>query len=354
MPPGTLTALRPRLPAGFRPRRVLFFGKNMARSRCTGALVHALQDHGLEVRWLNLSTMRRWLGMNRALRKARLICESFEPDLVFVFCRDLPLVLLEEFGQKVPTVLWVEEPLDDVDASHADYMRRADLVCLSNPAKRLWLREHGVLNMMFTMSGFSPRFHYPVRGRERRDLVFIGGPGRNGQRAEFLAEIARHCDTEVFGAGWEPYRRKYSSLRIGRPVKVAGFRRLCATSRIVLGLNQVNEDPLYFSNRTFLTLACRAFHLTRYVPGLEEVFQDGKHLAWYHDAEECIERIRHYLGAEDERLRIASQGHEFAMAHHQYRNRISQILTALRDGLDQSESAMPLRGTGSKPRLATQ
>lgn len=361
-PPGSprpLTGLRERLPPGFRPKRVLFFGKNMARSRCTGGLVDALERHGLEVRWLNLATMRRWVGMNHAVRKARRIFTEFAPDMVFVFCRDLPQVLLEEFGQKVPTVLWVEEPLDDLDATHAEYMRRADLVCLSNPAKRSWLAERGVRNMMFLMSGFSPRFHYPVRGRQRRDVVFIGGPGRNGQRASFLAEISEHCSTEVFGAGWEPYRRKYSSLRIGWPVKVAGFRRLCATSRIVLGLNQVNEDPHYFSNRTFLTLACRAFHLTRYVPGLEDVFRDGQHLVWYRDAEECIDKIRHYLGNETERLRIASAGQEFALAHHQYRHRISKILTALGEGQslgDQSQSLVSPRGVPSVPatRLASQ
>jgi len=43
-------------------RRVLFFGKSMARTRCSAALVAALREHGLAVRWRNLATLRRWTG----------------------------------------------------------------------------------------------------------------------------------------------------------------------------------------------------------------------------------------------------------------------------------------------------
>ena len=57
-------ALPRAVPAGLRDRlgpvrRVMFFGKNMSRTRCTGGLVDALQRHGVEVRWRNLVTMRR-------------------------------------------------------------------------------------------------------------------------------------------------------------------------------------------------------------------------------------------------------------------------------------------------------
>lgn len=338
-PPAPLALVTQRA-APVEPRRVLFFGKNMARSRCTGGLVHALRMHGLDVKWLNLATLRRWLGSERALRWARATYRSYRPDFVFVFCRDLSVVLLDEFRAEVPVVLWVEEPLDDLDAPMMDYMRRADLVCLSNPAHCQTLAQHGVDGMIFQMSGFSPTFHYPLKKQEpKRDVVFIGGPGRNGQRAEFLAQVSRECATEIYGVGWEEYKLKYPWLQVRRPVKVRGFRQLCATSRIVLGLNQVNCDPHYFSNRTFLTLACRAFHLTHYVPGLEQVFENGKHLVWYHSAEECA-RLIHALRNEPERRQtIAQAGHELVLERHQYRHRITEVLRALREGVPAGNEA---------------
>ena len=117
-------------------RRVLFFGKNMSRTRCTGALVDGLNGHGLRVRWQNYSTVRRWLT-NPKLAHAwvRHTFERFRPDMVMVFCRDLPLSLLQEFRAAAPVVLWVEEALHDLNPDHIEYMRHANLVCVSNPAR---------------------------------------------------------------------------------------------------------------------------------------------------------------------------------------------------------------------------
>ena len=71
-------------------RRVLFLGKSMSRTRCTGALVDSLRRHGVEVRWRNLVTLRRWFGAQIANKLVRAEFRSYKPDVVFVFFRDLP------------------------------------------------------------------------------------------------------------------------------------------------------------------------------------------------------------------------------------------------------------------------
>ncbi len=311
------------------PRRVLFFGKSMSRSRCTGGLVDALRGHGLQVRWVNMATQRRWFGGERAMRRARRVYESFRPDLVLVFCQDLPAPLLGEITGRTPVVLWIEERFDHLDPEMVDYMRQARLVCVSNPAHRDALHQQGVSQAVFLMSGFSPRYHFPAPPREpERDVVFVGGPGRHGDRARFVQRLSQHFDTEVFGVtdAWAPWA---DSVRVRPAVANRGLRRLCASSRVVLGLNQFNDDPLYFSNRTFLTLACGGFHVTHYVPGLETVFTDGEHLAWYRDVDECVEVIGRYLADPAARARIARQGHELVMDAHQYHHRVARILELL-------------------------
>jgi hypothetical protein len=158
-------------------RRVLFFGKSMSRSRCTGALVDAFERHGVDVRWRNLVTLRRWFGNRLAIKLARAEFRRYRPDVVFVFYRDLPVVLADEFRRTARLVIWCEEALEVLDGSIVDYFRLADLVCMSNPARFSWLRERGVDNMAFLMSGFSPRYHraWPVQPKVR-DVAFIGGP----------------------------------------------------------------------------------------------------------------------------------------------------------------------------------
>jgi spore maturation protein CgeB len=315
-------------------RRVLFFGKSMSRTRCSGGLVDALREHGLEVRWRNMATMRRWLGQRLAQKFVRSEFRRWQPDLVFVFFRDLPRQLLAEFAQETRTALWCEEALEDIDNTVVDYFRLADLVCMSNAARFSWLREQGLDNMLFLMSGFSPRYHHPSPpSAPQRDVAFIGGPGRKGQRAEFLARISARHDTEVFGLHWERWLRHHPDLRVRSSVRPSGYARVCATSRIVLGVNEVNDDLYYFSNRTWLTLACGGFHLTHYVPGLENVFTQGEHLCWFRNQDEAMTMLEYYLARDEERSRIAASGHALALAHHSYFHRMSRMLQVLREGL---------------------
>ncbi len=319
--------------ASRRPRKVMFFGKNMSRTRATGGLVEALRSEGLEVKWLNMATLRRWLGREYAVRYARHAFASYAPDLVFVFCRDLPFSLLQEFRQQTNCVIWVEEPLESIDQDYVDYLKAAHAVFMTNPSRFTWLRERGVHNTTFVMEGFSSSFHYPVeKPKVQRDVVFIGGPGRLGQRAEFLSRVAEHHDLAVYGKGWEEWLGKYPKLRVHGPVRPRRFRKLCASFKVVLGLNQVNSDPFYFSNRTFLSIGCKGFHLTHYIPGLESVFSDGENLAWFHDLDECIEKLSFYLEHDEERERITAAGYKLVTENHQYRTRIGTILKVISEG----------------------
>lgn len=329
-------------------RRVLFFGKNMSRTRCTGALVEALERHGCEVRWRNLVTMRRWFGQRMANRIARAEFRRFRPDTVFVFHRDLPLLLASEFAASARFVIWCEEALEVLDGSIVDYFRLADIVCMSNPTRFAWLRERGVENLAFLMSGFSPRFHRSAPRQDPvRDVAFIGGPGRRGQRAEFLARVASQYRTEVFGQHWERWRHMHPELRIHAPVGNRGYAKICATSKIVLGLNEINDDSYYFSNRTFLTMACGAFHLTHYVPRLEDIFRDGEHLVWYRNEDEAMALIAHWLERDEARARIAATGHAEVIQHHQYYHRVARILNWLQYGLP--KSGFDLAAPGAVP-----
>lgn len=324
---------KPLLESGKPLHRVVFFGKNMSRSRCTGGLVEALRAHGLQVRWLNRATLRRWLGERGADSWIRRTMNSSRPDMVFVFWRDLPLALLREFKERVLTVLWVEESLSTMGEAEMSYLKAPHLVAMSNLGHIEMLREHGIHNAVFLPAGFSPSMHYPVAPRgERWDVAYIGGPGRRGQRARLLAQIGLRFDTRVFGRGWQHYHDRPPQLHVGGVVFPRKYRRVCANARIVLGLNEVNQVPYYSSNRVFLTLGCGAFHLTHYVPGLEEVFQDGVHLAYFRSPEECLEKVAFYLRNDRLRDEIAARGCELARREHRYFDRIRSILAMLREG----------------------
>ncbi|MFQ5507052.1 MAG: glycosyltransferase, partial [Planctomycetota bacterium] len=294
-----------------------------------------------KVKWINCAFLKRFLG-NRGMRwAARMIRSRYRPDLCFVFFHDLPLLLMQEFSEETPTVIWMEELGAKTDPRVAggallDYVRQARLICLSTPDLVTGYRDLGIENSTFLMSGFSPAYHRPSRwslsGRYDRDLAFIGGPGYMGDRPAFLSRLAEHHDLEIFGLkdSWLPSLRNFSNLRVKGEVRPRGYARVCARSRIVVGLNQSHDHWLYFSNRIYLTLACRGFHLTHYVPGMEEVFGDGVHLAWFKDFDECLDKISYYLSHERERHRIAQAGSDLVLREHRYEHRVADILAILR------------------------
>ena len=131
-------------------------------------------------------------------------------------------------------------------------------------------------------------------------------------------------------------------------MKPPAFRRLCRDAGIVLGFNEVNDDPYYFSDRTVLSLACGAFHLTHRIPGLDEVYTDGEHLACYDGVRDCIDRIEYHQGHPELRARIAAAGHDLVHARHRLLDRVSFIL----DTLEHAAFAPMLPGHAAWGRIA--
>ncbi len=316
-----------------RPKRVLFFGKRKSRTKCTGALVDALRAEGMHVMTINCSMLRRWIGSLGMRATVRLIRMVYRPDLCFVFFHDLPPLLMEQFSGELPTVVWMEEQTAHTDSSHVDYVRNVRLLCLSTPNLVRAYRSQGVRNATFLMSGFSPRFHRPIGNdvRKERDIAFIGGPGAMGDRPGFLAWLSQRHQLTLFGRrdSWLPYLSRFPELNWCTEVRPRGYARACASSSIILGLNQSHDSALYFSNRIFLTLACGGFHLTHYVPRMEEVFDRGVHLDWFESRDECVERIEWYLGHPRECKRIAEQGAALVHEKHRYQDRVRAILQML-------------------------
>lgn len=149
-----------------------------------------------------------------------------------------------------------------------------------------------------------------------------------GRRLEFLNRIGVRYPLRV----WGPQARLVPSptFRLTRWLTYHDqFVQVCRSSAIMLGINTLNSVELYFSNRTFLTLASGGFHLTEYVPCLEELFENRRHLVWYHSVEECLQLIAYYLKRPAARARIAEQGREFTRRRYGMRRQLNAILDLL-------------------------
>lgn len=216
-----------------------------------------------------------------------------------------------------------------------DIGRYADLSLFTHKEASLIekYRELGIKNIGYWWEGIDPEVFYPQKRDKIYDIVFMANNyeeerwGRANPRRELVDAIAQKgFDLHLYGRGWR-YLADMPNVHIHRFVDRKEFAKACSASKITLGISAVNNvSGGISSGRTFNTMASGAFHLTKYAPGMEEVFENRKHLVWFDSIAEAIELIEYYLAHDEERERIAEAGRQKVLAHHTWDHRIEEIL----------------------------
>lgn len=97
-----------------------------------------------------------------------------------------------------------------------------------------------------------------------------------------------------------------------------------AQSKIAFNISMTDDINM----RTFEVMGSRTFLLTNWIPTIEDLFEDGKHLVLYRSHEEMIDKAKYYLAHDDEREKIARAGYEEVMAKHTIDHRVLKIIEA--------------------------
>lgn len=205
---------------------------------------------------------------------------------------------------------------------HYDLGWVVDHVYMSNKTHIEQNRSLGLANFHYLPCPTDPEVFRPVEGEKKHDLLFVGN-NNNFSRLELLRKIHRRFNLSVAGAGWEG-----EGFNILTEAYGPEFSRLVGQAKILLGLigDEWSGLEAYFSNRVANTLACRAFLIQRYTPGLERIFKNNEHLVWYRTEEELLSLIERYLALPAERERIAGQGRELVVSIFTYDKAVTRIL----------------------------
>jgi len=195
-------------------------------------------------------------------------------------------------------------------------------------------RRLGFQNVYHLWEGCDPQVHRYIESGSplyRCEVAFVGT--NKAGREQLLRQIKkRGFQVKIWGSPSWPADLPYQ----GELWDSENFAKVCSGAKIVLGLNDNNVIPDYFSDRTFLTLACRGFHLTSYVPGLEKWFTNKEHLVWFnilkgafHRYDECINLINYYLKKPEERMRIAVAGQKHVYSNYTWRHSMEKMVGIL-------------------------
>lgn len=105
-------------------------------------------------------------------------------------------------------------------------------------------------------------------------------------------------------------------------VKTINSFKICLNYEVTGGKGLLN-------GRVWESLGCGGFLLNEHGNGIETLFEDGRHLVLFSSEVDCVVKARYYLDHPHEAETIARSGHEYALAHHTYRQRAEAILAAL-------------------------
>lgn len=83
--------------------------------------------------------------------------------------------------------------------------------------------------------------------------------------------------------------------------------------------------------RVWDILGAGGFVLTNYQPELELYFENGRHLVWFEDHRDMVQKAEYYLTHEEERKQIARMGHELVSKEHTYPVRLRQMMDLVRE-----------------------
>lgn len=194
-----------------------------------------------------------------------------------------------------------------------------------------WLYE-GAHLPSFPLSGSNGK----PKNIYRSEVAFVGSIYYYDEHGEvvtnregFLKRVSERFELRIWGPqGVRDARERWGEgyPAVEWPAYNAELVKVCEAADIVLGTNTTNSVECYFSNRTFITLASGGFHVTSYVPGLETMFENRKHLVWYETEEECFRLIEYYLGRPALRKKIAREGRDCARRRYGMRRQVGRML----------------------------
>ena len=165
-------------------------------------------------------------------------------------------------------------------------------------------------------------------------MSFVGGlnPQVHEAGTALLERVARATEVDFWGYGAaalspeSPVRRRYHGEAWGLEMY-----RVLARSRIVIN-RHIDVAEGYANNmRLYEATGSGALLLTDQGHNLGELFEPGREVLVYADAEDLVAKVRHHLAGHDERRSIAEAGQERTLRDHTYERRMAELAAILED-----------------------
>jgi hypothetical protein len=220
------------------------------------------------------------------------------------------LIPYEPIQTPKPFAYWasdthIKTPNHDSYDYRLSVAKRADYVFCAQKAAIDRMKADGIENPIWLPHAVEPQA-YPLQevATKRYDVCFVGHVN-SANRMQALDRLFREFPNFYYGQGlFNDVAKKFGE------------------SRICFNISMTDDINM----RTFEIMSTGSLCLTNWIPTIEDLFQDGKHLVLYRSLDEMVEKARYYLDHDDEREAIARAGYEEVRAKHTINHRVKTIL----------------------------
>jgi spore maturation protein CgeB len=312
--------------------RVIVFGAHGSH-RTESSMVRALRALGHAAVLVDATRWRR-LGPAGGAVLRRLV-RGWAPDQVILtrYAAALDDETLHAVAAGAGTSLWFFDLVEQPHERILRLARAAGTMYVTCPSQVGLYRASGIPTVRFLPQAADPAIDCPARRVPRSyrcDVSFVGS-GQHSYRHELLERLARACNLQVRGPGWDGMAGRLPVA--GGPVRGRRFAQVVGGAAVSLGafaFAAQREERACASNRMWKVMGCGGFYLGPRAPGLEHFARNGEHCAWYDSTEEALGLVQRYLADPAGRATIAEAGRRHSLAEHTYADRMRRIL----DGRD--------------------
>ena len=157
-------------------------------------------------------------------------------------------------------------------------------------------------------------------------VLFLGHYEDDGRAGYIKGLLDEKIEVGIFKAGWE-------KLEVGNPYLIrlentfeSSYNEMLNAADIaIVFLSQINKDT--YTTRCFEIPMTKTLMVAPYNDDLASMFQEDKEIVFYRNKDEFVNKVKYYLGHEEERMKIAEAGYDRVVQDgHEAMDRVNFIM----------------------------
>lgn len=243
--------------------------------------------------------------------------------------------ILEELRNILPNtkfVFWLGDQRGGVYPVIRKLVKYIDLLLVNNEDYKQYqqYKNIGIKEVKPFYDSIDPNEFFYLDKSPKYDIVFGGNNFKHSKfplgkfRYDLVNELNNRFNIAVHGCGW--------NIPTKERIRGIGYNYALNTGHMTLGCNHY-DIAKYYEERFWQCIGSGRMHITRYIPRMEEDFENHKHLVWFNTIEECCDLVSYYRKNENKCEKIGKCGRSLLISNHTHTRRVKQLVEYFRDSV---------------------